>query len=68
MTYQNGTGSCRTNGGRYQYVSCRVAGKPSAIYLGGGLVQCSCATASVHAEPSGCSAIQVSASLPPSIR
>jgi len=36
--------------------------------IGGGLVQCSCATASDHAEPKGCNINQVSASRPPSIR
>ena len=44
--------------------SCR-----RCVYLiGGGLVQCSCATASVHADPSGRNISQVSASLPASIR
>jgi hypothetical protein len=41
-------------------------GRPYLI--GGGLVQCSWATASVHVEPSGCNTSQVSASLPASIR
>jgi hypothetical protein len=46
-----------------------AAGQLRRPYLfGGGLVQCSCATASVHAVPSGSSVIQVSASLPPSTR
>jgi hypothetical protein len=35
--------------------------------MGGGLVQCSCAMASVHADPSGRNVSQVSASLPASI-
>jgi hypothetical protein len=48
-----------------------VARRPSqmvAYLIGGGLIQCSCAAASVHAEPSGCKTSQVSASLPASIR
>jgi hypothetical protein len=47
----------------------KIGRQLSRPYLfGGGLVQRSCATASVHAEPSGSSVIQVSASLPSSIR
>jgi hypothetical protein len=53
-------------------IRCRGAGQslgPSLAYLiGGGLVQCSCAKASVHTEPSGSNASQVSASLPASVR
>jgi hypothetical protein len=36
-------------------------------YFGNGVVQCSCATASVHEVPGGRSVIQVSTSLPPSM-
>ena len=43
-----------------------ASGQP--YFIGGGLVQCSCATASGHAEPSGLKTAQVSASLPASIR
>jgi hypothetical protein len=40
----------------------------SSYLMGRGLVQCSCATVSDHAEPSGEDIFQVSASLPASIR
>jgi len=43
-----------------------ASGQP--YFIGGGLVQCSCATASGHAEPNGLKTAQVSASLPASIR
>lgn len=42
--------------------------RPATYLVGCWLVQCSCATLSVHAEPSGENISQVSASLPASIR
>jgi hypothetical protein len=52
--------------------SGRLTGCPICLQhlflIGGGLVQCSCATASGHAEPGGCSMSHVSTSFPASIR
>jgi hypothetical protein len=54
---------------RLQLSARRAAALAMVAYLiGGGLIQCSCATTSVHAEPGGCKTSQVSANLPASIR
>jgi hypothetical protein len=56
------------HGGSFGDEQIERLGRSQPYLIGGGLVQCSCATASVHAEL-GCSNIsQVSASLPASIR